>query len=609
MPWKLGSYRVDDKPFAAGATAEVFAARKGRTGERVALKVLPLRTFRERAAAEAEVGRLDHPRLMTVHDSVVDERRGVVGLVMDLANEGDLRTLLRGADAPTPIEMLQIADDVLAALEALHAVGLVHRDIKPENIMLERVDGELRARLGDMGIARPIDRTRSTGSVLGTDLYIAPEVHDGGAPSAAADLWAAGYVLYEGLFGAPPHADAKTAYQAIGLLRAEGPNRPPNVPDAIWSVVAALLAPSPDDRPQSARAARHLLDSARPAAEDASVDRAAPPDPVGAVRRPGARRRSTGRGPDGIVRPVPTYERRPTLARGLAAGAAVVLVVGGLAWMGGRNHLTFFSNDPQTIGAVRSLTPMPPESDAVVPTQYQWRLKDGTLTGRLDVSNPSDQPSVATAIPELFPHSAVRGNVLALVGHDGPVEKQNDGSVLVLFDVPPIAPHEHHVVAFRMSVPPGSSDRTLLAKLVRDREDAITRHALALSDAPTVASVSIDLVPSTINVAQRTNANVHGHTPKGDDAPAELLKDAHLEVIGSTGIVRVEGLSLIGVAPGAVVVRVVVGDLHADTPITVVAAPVTVPKTTVTHVRRAPTTQTTLIEEEAPPPPPKDVIV
>jgi tRNA A-37 threonylcarbamoyl transferase component Bud32 len=608
VAWKLGSYRVDDKPFAAGATAEVFAARKGRTGERVALKVLPLRTFRERAEAEADIGRIDHPRLMTVHASVVDERRGVVGLVMDLAAEGDLRTALRGSSAPTPIEMVQIADDVLAAVEALHAVGLVHRDIKPENIMLERVDGQLRARLGDMGIARPVDRTRSTGSVLGTDLYIAPEVHDGGAPSSAADLWAVGYVLYEGLFGAAPHAEAKTAYQAIGLLRADGPNRPPNVPDAIWNVVATLLAPSPDQRPDSARAARHLLDSARPAAEAASVGDGAP-DPVDAVRRPGARRRSTGRGNDGFVRPVPTYERRPTIARGVAAGAAIVLVVAGVAWIGGRSRLTLFNDGAVNVGAVRSLTPLPPESDAVVPTQYQWRLKHGTLTGRLDVSNPSDQPTAATDIPELFPSSAVRGNALALVGHDGPVEKQQDGSVLVRFDVPSIAPHEHHVVAFRMSVPPSTSDRSLLAKLVRDREDAITRHALALSDAPTVASLSIDLVPSTIDVGQRASANVHARTPKRDDAPAELLKDAHLEVIGSTGIVRVDGLSVVGVAPGAVVVRVVVGDLHADTPISVVAAPVTVPKTTVTHVRRVPTTETTLIEEEAPPPAPKDVQV
>jgi hypothetical protein len=601
----LGHYRVEDTPFAAGATAEVFAARKGRTGERVALKVLPLRTFRERAESEAEYGGLDHPRLLTVHDSVVDERRGVVGLVMDLANEGDLRNALRGADAPTPLEMLQITDDVLAALELLHSVGLVHRDIKPENIMLERVDGELRARLGDMGIARPVDRTRSTGSVLGTVLYIAPEVNDGAAPSAVAELWAVGYVLYEGLFGAPPHARATTAYQAIGLLRAEGPDRPPNVPDSIWHVVASLLAASPDARPESARAARHLLETARPAAENASVDNA---DPV-AVHRPGARRRSAGRATEGFVRPVPTYERRATVSRSLAAAAAVVLVVGGLAWIGGRSHLKLFSDNAAALGAVRSLTPMPPASDAIVPTQYRWELKNGTLTGHLDVTNPSSEPTAATAIPELFPPSAVRGHALALIGHDGPVEQQQDGSVLVYFDVPPLAPHAHHPVVFRVSVPAQDSDRVQLSQLVRDREDAITRHALALSDAPTLASLSIDLVPSTVTVGQRTNANIHGRTPKGDEAPADLLKDARLEIIGSTGIVRVDQLSLVGLAVGAVVVRVVVGDLHADTPVTVVAAPVSPPKTVVTHVRRPPTTETTIIEEEAPPPAPKDIVV
>jgi hypothetical protein len=380
------------------------------------------------------------------------------------------------------------------------------------------------------------------------------------------------------------------------------------VPDAIWNVVAALLAPEPEGRPDTARAARHLLDSARPAAEDASIDHVTP-DPVGAARRPGARRRSTGRTSDGMVRPIPTYERRPTLARGIAATAAIALVVGGLAWIGGRSHLTLFSENAANIGAVRSLTPMPPESDAVVPTQYQWRLKDGTLTGRLDVTNPSDAPTPATAIPELFPHSAVRAGALGLIGHEGRPEKQQDGSVLVRFDVPPLAPHAHHPVVFRVSVPSTVSDRVLLSKLVRDREDAITRHALALSDAPTLAQLSIDLVPSTVAVGQSTTADIHGKTPKGDDVPPDLLKDAVLQVIGSTGIVRTSGLGLVGLAPGAVVVRVVVGDLHADTPITVVAAPAPVVRTTVTHMRRVPTTETTIIEEEAPPPPPRDVNV
>ncbi|MEY2426154.1 MAG: serine/threonine protein kinase, bacterial [Actinomycetota bacterium] len=606
MSWKLGPYRVDDKPFAAGATAEVFGARKGRTGERIAVKVLPLRTFRERAEAEAQVSTIDHPRLLAVHDSVVDERRGVVGLVMDLAAEGDLRTALRGADAPSPIEMVQIADDVLSALETLHSVGLVHRDIKPENVMLERVDGELRGRLGDLGIARPVDRTRSTGSVLGTDLYIAPEVHDGALPSPPADLWAVGYVLYEGLFGAPPHADAATTYQAIGRLRTEGPDRPPDVPDAIWNVVAALLAPLPEDRPPSARAARALLDSARDAAEAASTSDLAS-NAAAAVRRPSGRK-TTARGRNSLTRPQPTYDRRPNVARSVAATMSVVLVVGGLAWLGGRDRLTWFDSTPQTIGATRSLTPMPPESSDVVPTQYQWRLRAGILTGRLDISNPSSVTTAATMIPELFPTSAVRGGTLALIDYDGPVERQHDGSVLVRFAVPPLAPHAHHVVAFRLSVPDEADDRGVLSQLVRDRHTAIERHALTLSDAPTLAQVVVELATSSLTVGQRSDVRIDGRTPKGDTAPTELLRDARIELVGNGGVVRVDGLGVVALAPGQVVVRVIVGDLHADAPVTVVAPVVKTTRPTVRE-RKPPTTVTTIIEEEAPPPPPRDVTV
>jgi serine/threonine-protein kinase len=355
----------------------VFTARRGRTGERVAVKVLPLRTYRARAEAEAQVSTIDHPRLVNVHESIVDERRGVVGLVMDLASDGDLRSALRSGAGPTPLEMFQITDDVLAALEALHAVGLLHRDVKPENVLLERVGGVMRARLGDLGIARPIDRTRSTGSVLGTDLYIAPEVHDGSAPSPASDLWAVGYVMYEGLFGAPPHADAATSYQAIGRLRAEGPDRPPRVPDDLWRVVSALLAPEPADRPRSAREARTLLRTAREAAEAAST---AVDEPKTLVR-PGARRRSTARDNEsGLMRPVPAaYDRAPAVARALSVAASVLLIVGGLAWLGGRADLGGSGDDAaQVISAVEPLTP---DSAAVVPTQYRWRLDHGVLSG------------------------------------------------------------------------------------------------------------------------------------------------------------------------------------------------------------------------------------
>jgi hypothetical protein len=441
--------------------------------------------------------------------------------------------------------------------------------------------------------------------VLGTDLYIAPEVHEGALPSPASDLWAVGYVLYEGLFGAPPHADASTTYQAIGRLRTEGPDRPPNVPDAIWHVVASLLAPLPEDRPRSASAARELVASARPTAEAASVVLADHPNLATAVRRPSNRRRTTAWTRDAAPRPA-AYERRPSITRGVAAAAAIALIVGALALVGGRD-LHWMSDGADSIGAVRSLTPLPADTDTIVPTQYQWRLRNGTLIGRLDVANPSGETTVATAIPELFPTSAVRGHTLALVGYDGPLERQADGSFLVHFEVPPLAPRAHHVVAFRLAVAHNVDDSALLSRLLRDRDAAISRHALSVSEAPTVANLAMTLVPS-LTVGQSAAATVTGTTPKGEPAPAELLKVARLEVIGASGVVRVDGLSVVGLAPGAVVIRAIVGDLHVDAPVSV-AAVQQPPRTTTTRLHRPATTVTTTWEEENPPPPPKDVVL
>lgn len=547
--WRLGRYRVDDRPFATGATAEVFAARKGRAGSRVAIKLLPLKTYRERAEAEADAATIDHPRLLSVHERVIDERRGVIGLVMDLADGGDLRSALRSGDEPTPVETLQIADDVLAALEAMHAVGLVHRDVKPENVMLERADGVLRARLGDMGIARPVDRTRSTGSVLGTDLYIAPEVHDGKPPSASADLWALGYVLYESLFGAPPHASAATTYQAIGRLRAEGPDRPPNVPDSVWSVVAQLLAPLPQDRPRNATAARALLESARDAAQHASIGRST--DVSGEPRR----KRSAGYRAASALTPV----RNRIWGRGAAVVSALV-VVGGIAW----DPANLIGKPASSLGAAIAVTPLSAEEPSVIPTQYQWRLKDGVLTGRLDVRNASEEPTRATTMPELFPADVVHDGRLRLADFDGVQERQSDGSVLVRFGVPPLAPNTHHLVVFRLAVGEDPhTDRAQLDDLLRGREIAINRHAFNLSDAPILERVVLTTSPA-LNIGDISDLTVSGTTNDGRVATDEFLRDRRYEVVSGANVVRVEDGRLRAVDAGTAVVRVVVGLLHAD---------------------------------------------
>ena len=87
--WRLGPYRVEDRPFASGATAEVFIARRGRTGQRVAIKLLPLQDLSRTCRGRGRRGR-DRPPTAAAAciERVVDERRGVVGLVMDLVDGG-----------------------------------------------------------------------------------------------------------------------------------------------------------------------------------------------------------------------------------------------------------------------------------------------------------------------------------------------------------------------------------------------------------------------------------------------------------------------------------------------------------------------------------------
>lgn len=549
--WRLGRYRVDDRPFASGATAEVFVARRGRTGPRVAIKVLPLKTYRERAEAEAEFATTEHARLLSVHERVVDERRGVIGLVMDLMPEGDLRSALRGGDEPSAPEMLQLADDVLAALEALHAVGVVHRDVKPENVLLERLDGELRARLGDMGIARPVDRTRTTGSVLGTDLYIAPEVHDGQPPSPSADLWALGYVLYEGLFGAPPHASAATTYQAIGRLRADGPDRPPNVPDSVWSAVSQLLAPRPEDRPRTAAAARRVVASALDAAQTATIARVADEDAELRRRKSAGYKRAAS-----MLSP----RRRRLWSRAApAALVAAAVVAGAVAW----DPADLLGTPAAATGESLAVTPLAADEPSVVPTQYQWRLRAGVVSGRLDVTNSSEEPTPVTTMPELFPKAAVREGRLQLRGFDGVQEQQDDGSVLVRFAIPALQPRAHHVVSFTLIVG-ADVDADRLEKLLRDREATINRHAFNLSDAPTLERVALAPDLATLNAGDSTALRLSGTTHDGDVAPIELLKNARYEIVSGADVVRVDGGVLRALAPGAAVVRVVVGLLRAE---------------------------------------------
>ncbi|MCZ0982761.1 serine/threonine-protein kinase [Streptomyces diastatochromogenes] len=187
------------RSIAAGGMGRVWKAYDKRLRAEVALKELWLSgplppgqraELLQRAELEAlnAVRLRDHPNIVTVHDVVIEN--GAPWIVMQLISGGTLEQRLR--TGPLPVSDVEaVASALLDALDAAHRNGIVHRDVKPANVMIGQ-DG--RILLGDFGIAAPETGTglTSTGAVIGSAPYLAPERAAGLPGRASSDLFSLG---------------------------------------------------------------------------------------------------------------------------------------------------------------------------------------------------------------------------------------------------------------------------------------------------------------------------------------------------------------------------------------------------------------------------------
>ncbi len=235
---------------ASGGMGVVYRARDAALDRVVAVKImrpeLATAGAAERFLREARaLAAFSHPNIVPIHTA--GERDGLAWYVMDfMAGETLAGRLARGPMPPD--EALRLAGDLLSALEAVHAHGIVHRDVKPMNIFL--VDG--RAVLGDFGLARttapPTSAVTAPGHVIGTPGYMPPEQLAGREVTPRTDISAAGMVIYE----------AFTRRQWVidsGIDSADWSSVPP----AAVPVLRRALAWSPADRWASAGAMRIAL--------------------------------------------------------------------------------------------------------------------------------------------------------------------------------------------------------------------------------------------------------------------------------------------------------------------------------------------------------------
>lgn len=272
----------------------------------------------ERFLREARLAaRINHPNVVHVYDTGVDEQ-GRPYIVMELLSGEPLKSrLMRGP--MTEADCVEIAKQVLSALDKAHSMSVIHRDIKPGNIFL--CDDRL-AKILDFGVAKGLDAGNVTlaGKTVGSPAYMSPEQAEGNSVDWRTDLYSIGIVMYEMLMGRVPF----TGENSFAIMQKHLSTPPPPLPNTVHPQLRALiekaLAKNPDKRFANASEMRAALEKvparnvivAAPPAEVQSPHHTPPPgDPP---TRPGE----------------PAIARRSSAMPFVLAGVAALVVGGGI---------------------------------------------------------------------------------------------------------------------------------------------------------------------------------------------------------------------------------------------------------------------------------------
>jgi serine/threonine protein kinase len=201
--------------------------------------------LRERTLREARaIAALSHPNVITLHD--VAREGGEPFVVTEYVLAHSLATLITVlGPLPTPMAAA-ICDAVAAGLAAAHQAGITHRDVKPGNVLIG-VDGQIK--LTDFGIARNVSEQTltSTGIMLGSPSYIAPEVAAGREVTPAADLWGLGATLFAVVEGRPPYDVHGAVLDTVNQV-VHGDVPTPSTDGPLTELIAALMVKDPEKR-------------------------------------------------------------------------------------------------------------------------------------------------------------------------------------------------------------------------------------------------------------------------------------------------------------------------------------------------------------------------
>jgi eukaryotic-like serine/threonine-protein kinase len=255
---KIGGYKLVER-IGEGSMGIVYRAEDLRLNRPVAVKVLRahLRSDprqREQFLREAQAGAsLDHPSICAVYDfGSVDGCPYIVTAYIEGETLADAIRFWR----LSPLEVIERVIEIAEGLQAAHAKGILHRDLKPDNVLLaSAADGSVQAKIIDFGLARMsgVSEITEVGRLIGTAMYICPELLEGKAVDQRADIWSLGVMLYEMLAGRPPF-DADDRQHLFYLICNKSPDLlseiDPGLPKEAERITAKALAKNRDRRYQ-----------------------------------------------------------------------------------------------------------------------------------------------------------------------------------------------------------------------------------------------------------------------------------------------------------------------------------------------------------------------
>ncbi|MBI5179326.1 MAG: serine/threonine protein kinase [Nitrospinae bacterium] len=261
MPKTLGRFDVVGE-LGRGAMGVVYKGMDPKLQRPVALKVIQFGMskddadqlqIKERFLVEARAtGSLQHSNILTIYDA--GDEGDLTYIAMEFLEGGNLEDKIKGSKFQDYDEIIDIARQIAEGLDHAHSKGIVHRDIKPANIMM--ANGTV-PKIADFGLARLSNSTlTTTGTVLGTPSYMAPEQIRGRKVDGRADLFALGVIFYEMLTGEKPYGGDSITSVIYRVVNEEPiPVRKLNMdlPEHIDAFMQKALAKEPGQRFQTGR--------------------------------------------------------------------------------------------------------------------------------------------------------------------------------------------------------------------------------------------------------------------------------------------------------------------------------------------------------------------